>query len=130
MTRLARRCSEKGGAVVFDGPVTILLERAARRCQIFSIGLPSVPPPPTRRLPAVAIRSGWASTPRSRSSRKSAPLPRRFRQPIITHRLCPIWKILHQGVRYEERRAGCQRRSEEGASAQDDPRIAKSRLPR
>jgi len=48
----------------------------------------------------------------------------------ITHRLCRlIWKILHQGVRYEER-AGRERRGEEGASAQDDPRIAKSRLSR
>ena len=35
----------------------------------------------------------------------------------IAHRLCRlIWKILHQGVRYEERGAGCQRRGDEDAS--------------
>src|SRR4030081_256409 len=46
----------------------------------------------------------------------------------IAHRLCRlIWKILHQGIRYEERGPAV---SEEGAGAQDDPGIAKSRLSR
>jgi hypothetical protein len=49
----------------------------------------------------------------------------------IAHRLCRlIWKILREGIRYEERGASRQRRSEEGAGAQDDPGIAKSRLSR
>ena len=48
-----------------------------------------------------------------------------------THRLCRlIWKILHERVRYEERGAGPQRGSPEGARAQDDPRTPRPRLSR
>ncbi len=49
----------------------------------------------------------------------------------ITHRWCRvIWKILHERVRYDERGAGRQRRGEESAGAQDDPRTPRPRLPR
>ena len=49
----------------------------------------------------------------------------------ITHRLCRLmWKILHERVHYEERGPAVQRRGEERASAQDDPRTARSWLPR
>ena len=49
----------------------------------------------------------------------------------IGHRLCQlIWKILHEGIGYEERGPTRQRRGEEGADAQDDPRTANARLSR
>ncbi|MFN2445134.1 MAG: transposase [Vicinamibacterales bacterium] len=49
----------------------------------------------------------------------------------IAHRLCRlIWKILHQGIPYEERGPAVGAEGGEGAGAQDDPRTAKSRLPR
>jgi transposase len=47
----------------------------------------------------------------------------------IARRLCRlIWKILHEGIRYEER--GPAVSEEGGPHAQDDPGIEKSRLPR
>jgi hypothetical protein len=48
----------------------------------------------------------------------------------IAHRLCRlIWKILHEGVRYEERGPAVSVEAE-GADAQDDPRTANARLSR
>ena len=49
----------------------------------------------------------------------------------ITHRLCRlIWKILHQRIRYAERGPAVSVEAKKGTSTQDDPRTAKSRLPR
>jgi transposase len=48
----------------------------------------------------------------------------------IAHRLCRlIWKILHQGIHYEERGPAVSRQSTQ-ARAQNDPRTPKPRLPR
>jgi hypothetical protein len=41
----------------------------------------------------------------------------------IAHRLCRlIWKILHQGIRYEERGPAVSEEAKKSAGAQDDPR--------
>ena len=48
----------------------------------------------------------------------------------IAHRLCRlIWKILHQGIRYEERGPAVSRTSDAATGRQDDPGTAKPRLP-
>ena len=49
---------------------------------------------------------------------------------VIAHRLCRlIWKILHQGVRYEERGPALEQEVQAIPRGQNDPRTSKSRLP-